>query len=63
MDRHGDGKVGRVNKDSINVRAGSHLSALKIGILCELHQGEEVEITGETMLCSSVRPVRDISNT
>ncbi|MEZ0268506.1 MAG: SH3 domain-containing protein, partial [Phycisphaerae bacterium] len=31
VDRHGVGQVGRVNKDSINVRAGSSLSALKIG--------------------------------
>jgi uncharacterized protein YgiM (DUF1202 family) len=56
VDRHGDGKVGRVNKDSINVRAGSHLSALKIGILCELHQGEEVEITGEEQEYFKINP-------
>src|SRR5258705_3459582 len=46
VDRHGDGSVGRVNKDSINVRAGSALSALKIGILCELKQGGDVGILG-----------------
>jgi uncharacterized protein YgiM (DUF1202 family) len=56
VDRHGDGKVGRVTKDSINVRAGSHLSALKIGILCELHQGEEVEITGEEQEYFKINP-------
>ena len=56
VDRHGDGKVGRVNKDSINVRAGSHLSALKIGILCELHQGEEVEIIGEEQEYFKINP-------
>ena len=56
VDRHGDGKVGRVNKDSINVRAGSHLSALKIGILTELHQGEQVEITGEEQEYFKIKP-------
>jgi uncharacterized protein YgiM (DUF1202 family) len=56
VDRHGDGKVGRVNKDSINVRAGSQLSALKIGILCELHQGEEVEILGDEQEYFKIKP-------
>jgi uncharacterized protein YgiM (DUF1202 family) len=56
VDRHGDGKVGRVIKDSINVRAGSTLSALKIGILCELSQGEEVEILGEEQEYFKIKP-------
>lgn len=56
VDRHGDGKVGRVNKDSINVRAGSSLSALKIGILCELNQGEDVEILGEEQEYFKIKP-------
>jgi len=56
VDRHGDGKVGRVIKDSINVRAGSSLSALKIGILCELNQGEEVEILGEEQEYFKIKP-------
>src|SRR3954468_19297585 len=56
VDRHGDGSVGRVNKDSINVRAGSTLSALKIGILCELSQGEEVEILGEEQEYFKIKP-------
>jgi hypothetical protein len=56
VDRHGDGSVGRVNKDSINVRAGSALSALKIGILCELNQGEEVEILGEEQEYFKIKP-------
>jgi len=56
VDRHGDGSVGRVNKDAINVRAGSALSALKIGILCELNQGEEVEILGEEQEYFKIKP-------
>ena len=56
VDRHGDGSVGRVNKDSINVRAGSALSALKIGILCDLNQGEEVEILGEEQEYFKIKP-------
>src|SRR5439155_14952575 len=56
VDRHGDGSVGRVNKDSINVRAGSALSALKIGILCELNQGEDVEILGEEQEYFRIKP-------
>jgi uncharacterized protein YgiM (DUF1202 family) len=56
IDRHGDGSVGRVNKDAINVRAGSALSALKIGILCELAQGEQVEILGEEQEYFKIKP-------
>jgi len=56
VDRHGVGQVGRVNKDSINVRAGSSLSALKIGILCELRQNEEVEIIGEEQEYFKIKP-------
>jgi uncharacterized protein YgiM (DUF1202 family) len=56
VDRHGNGSVGRVNKDAINVRAGSALSALKIGILCELSQGEEVEILGEEQEYFKIKP-------
>src|SRR5207248_6097358 len=56
VDRRGDGSVGRVNKDSINVRAGSNLSALKIGILCELNQGEDVEILGEEQEYFRIKP-------
>jgi hypothetical protein len=56
VDRRGDGSVGRVNKDSINVRAGSTLSALKIGILCELNQGEDVEILGEEQEYFRIKP-------
>jgi uncharacterized protein YgiM (DUF1202 family) len=56
VDRYGDGKKGRVNKDAINVRAGSSLSALKIGILCELSQGEEVEILGEEQEYFKIKP-------
>jgi uncharacterized protein YgiM (DUF1202 family) len=56
VERHGDGKLGRVTKDSINVRAGSSLSALKIGILCELNQGEEVEILGDEQEYFRIKP-------
>ena len=56
VDRRGDGSVGRVNKDSINVRAGSTLSSLKIGILCELNQGEDVEILGEEQEYFRIKP-------
>jgi uncharacterized protein YgiM (DUF1202 family) len=56
VDRRGDGSVGRVNKDSINVRAGSSISPLKIGILCELNQGEDVEILGEEQEYFKIKP-------
>lgn len=56
VERRGDGSVGRVNKDSINVRAGSAISPLKIGILCELNQGEDVEILGEEQEYFKIKP-------
>src|SRR5204862_5664850 len=55
-DRHGDGEAGRGGKDAINVPAGASLSALKIGILCELSQGEEVEIIGEEQEYFKIKP-------
>lgn len=47
VDRSGDGSVGKVNKDSVNVRAGSVLNSLKVVPLTQLSMGMEVKILGE----------------
>ncbi len=47
VDRNGDGTQGKVNKDSVNVRAGSALNSLKVVPLCQLSVGMEVKILGE----------------
>src|SRR5438477_310370 len=47
VDRNGDGSAGKVNKDSVNVRAGSTVNALKVVPLCQLSVGMEVKILGE----------------
>ena len=49
VDRFGDTAEnrGRVNGDSVNVRAGSTMNAMKVQVLCQLGQGAEVKILGE----------------
>src|SRR4051812_28742496 len=47
VDRTGDGTSGKVNKDSVNVRAGSALNSLKVVPLTQLSVGMEVKILGE----------------
>jgi uncharacterized protein YgiM (DUF1202 family) len=47
VDRNGDGSVGRVVGDAVNVRAGSLMNAMKVQVLCQLSAGEEVKILGE----------------
>jgi SH3-like domain-containing protein len=47
VDRNGDGTAGKVNKDAVNVRAGSTLNALKVVPLCQLSVGMDVKIIGE----------------
>jgi SH3-like domain-containing protein len=47
VDRNGDGTAGKVNKDAVNVRAGSTLNSLKVVPLCQLSIGMDVKILGE----------------
>lgn len=47
IDRHGDGTQGRINKDKVNVRAGSTLNSMTYAILCEAAEGANVTILGE----------------
>src|SRR2546421_5145109 len=47
VDRNGDGTAGKVNKDAVNVRAGSTLNGLKVVPLCQLSVGMDVKIVGE----------------
>lgn len=47
VDRNGDGSAGKVNKDAVNVRAGSTLNTLKVVPLCQLSIGMDVKILGE----------------
>ena len=47
VDRNGDGTAGKVNKDAVNVRAGSALNGLKVVPLCQLSVGMDVKIVGE----------------
>jgi uncharacterized protein YgiM (DUF1202 family) len=43
----GAGDTGRVNKDDVNVRAGSALNAMKTTVQGKLSQGQSVKILGE----------------
>ena len=47
VDRSGDGSVGRVNRNDVNVRAGSLLNAMKTTVQTRLNAGDEVQIIGK----------------
>jgi hypothetical protein len=47
VEKRGDGTVGRVTKNDLNVRAGSSLNGLKTTVLTSLSEGDDVKIVGE----------------
>jgi uncharacterized protein YgiM (DUF1202 family) len=56
VERAGDGKVGRVTRPDLNVRAGSTLNDMKAIIQTKLDQGAEVQIIGEKDEYFMIRP-------
>ena len=59
VDRHGDGTLGRINKDKVNIRAGSQLNSMTYAILSEAAEGTEVTILGEHDEYYRIKPLPD----
>jgi hypothetical protein len=56
VDRSGDGSVGRVNRNDVNIRAGSLLNAMKTTVQTRLGAGDEVQIIGKEDEYLKIRP-------
>jgi uncharacterized protein YgiM (DUF1202 family) len=56
IDRSGDGSVGRVNRNDVNVRAGSLLNAMKTTVQTRLNAGDEVQIIGKEDEYLKIKP-------
>jgi len=59
VQRQGDSGVGKVVADTLNVRAGSSLSPMKVTVQCKLKKGDEVTILGEQDEYYQIKPPPD----
>ena len=59
IQREGETNVGRVNADTLNVRAGSSLVPLKVTVQCKLKRGDAVTILGEQDEYYQIKPPAD----
>jgi SH3-like domain-containing protein len=58
IELHGDGTVGRATRDTL-AHAGSQLNELAVVTMATIHQGEEVEITGQYNEYFKIKPPKD----
>lgn len=56
VDRQGDGKTGIINRDDVNIRAGSDLDAMKTTVQTRLNKGDTVEILGQEDEYLKIKP-------
>jgi uncharacterized protein YgiM (DUF1202 family) len=56
VDLQADGKIGRVNKNDVNVRAGSALNAMKTTVQSRLNTGDQVEVLGQEDEYLKIKP-------
>jgi uncharacterized protein YgiM (DUF1202 family) len=54
-----DGTTGTVSGDNVRVRAGSHLTPVKITVQCQLKKGAQVQIIGEQEEYYQIKPPAD----
>ncbi|MGA3067236.1 MAG: hypothetical protein ABSF29_10360 [Tepidisphaeraceae bacterium] len=59
VDRSGDGSVGRVNRNDVNVRCGSLLNEMKTTVQTHLNAGDEVQIIGKDDEYLKIKPPQD----
>lgn len=59
IQRQGDSDIGRVAAETLNVRAGSALSPMKVTVQCKLKKGDEVTILGEQDEYYQIKPPAD----
>jgi SH3-like domain-containing protein len=59
VDRSGDGSVGKINRNDVNVRAGSSLNAMKTTVQTRLNSGDQVQILGKEDEYLKIKPPAD----
>jgi uncharacterized protein YgiM (DUF1202 family) len=56
VDRVGDSTVGKINRNDVNIRAGSTVNAMKTTVQTRLNAGDEVEILGKEQEYLKIKP-------
>jgi uncharacterized protein YgiM (DUF1202 family) len=56
VDRAGDSSVGKINRNDVNIRAGSAVNAMKTTVQTRLNAGDEVEIIGKEEEYLKIKP-------
>ena len=56
VDRVGDSNVGKINRNDVNIRAGSTVNAMKTTVQTRLNAGDEVEIIGKEQEYLKIKP-------
>jgi uncharacterized protein YgiM (DUF1202 family) len=56
VDRAGDSSVGKINRNDVNIRAGSTVNAMKTTVQTRLNAGDEVEIIGKEEEYLKIKP-------
>jgi hypothetical protein len=56
IDRAGDGSVGRINRNDVNIRAGSELNAMKTTVQTRLNLGDTVQVVGQEDEYLKIKP-------
>jgi uncharacterized protein YgiM (DUF1202 family) len=56
VDRSGDGSIGRINRNDVNVRCGSLLNEMKTTVQTHLNAGDEVQIIGKDDEYLKIKP-------
>jgi len=56
VDRVGDSAIGKINRNDVNIRAGSTVNAMKTTVQTRLNAGDEVEIIGKEEEYLKIKP-------
>ena len=56
VDRVGDSTVGKINRNDVNIRAGSTVNAMKTTVQTRLNAGDEIEILGKEQEYLKIKP-------
>lgn len=56
VDRVGDSNIGKINRNDVNIRAGSTVNAMKTTVQTRLNAGDEVEIIGKEEEYLKIKP-------
>lgn len=59
VEKRGDGSVGRVTRNDLNVRAGSSLNQMKTSVQSRLNENDDVQIVGEQDEYFKIVPPKD----